>query len=337
MLATTPSTPSTATMRAAVHRAYGGPEVVGLAEVPRPTAPGPGEVLVEVRAAGLDRGTWHVMTGTPYAIRLAGFGVRAPKRPVLGLDLAGVVLAVGDGVTRVRPGDEVFGIGKGSFAEVAVARADKLALKPSGLSFEQAAVLGVSGLTALRGMIEVGRVQAGQEVLVTGASGGVGTYAVQMGVAAGATVTGVASTAKLDLVRSLGATHVIDYTAEDPLDGSRRYDLVLDLAGSASVSRLRRVLTPHGTLVLGGGENGNRWFGPMGRQLSAALLTPFVRQRLRSFIARERYPGLEQLAAMVEAGDLVTALDRAYPLEQAGDAMRHLVDGRVRGKIAIVP
>ena len=254
-------------MRAIVQYEYGTADVLQLAEIDRPTIKA-GEVLVQVRAAGVDRGTWHLMAGKPYVMRLA-FGVRGPRRAVPGLDVAGVVVAVGSDVTRFKPGDEVFGIGKGSFAEFAAAREDKLAHKPSSLTFEQAAAMSVSGQTALRGLRDVGGLQAGQKVLITGASGGVGTYAVQIAKALGAEVTGVCSTGKMDLVRSIGADHVIDYTHDDFADGEQHYDLILDIAGNSTLSRLRRALTPHGTVVIAGGEGGDRWFGGIDRQLRA--------------------------------------------------------------------
>ena len=238
-------------MRAIVQREYGNADVLELAEIDRPTIKA-GEVLVRVRAAGVDRGTWHLMAGKPYVMRLA-FGLRGPRRAVPGLDLAGVVVAAGSDVTRFKPGDEVFGIGKGSFAEYTAAREDKLAHKPSNLTFEQAAAMSVSGQTALRGLRDVGHLTAGQHVLIIGASGGVGTYAVQIAKALGAEVTGVCSTAKMDLVRSIGADHVIDYTHDDFSDGQQHYDLILDIAGNSTLSRLRRALTPHGTLVIAGG------------------------------------------------------------------------------------
>ena len=247
---------------------------------------GDDEVLVRVHAAGVDQGVWHVMAGLPYPIRLAGYGIRAPKNPVPGADLAGVVEAVGKDVTRFQPGDEVFGIGKGSFAEYARAREDKLAPKPANLSFEQAAAVAISGLTALQGLRDHGNVRPGQKVLIIGASGGVGTYAVQMAKAFGAEVTGVCSTAKVDLVRSIGADHVIDYTREDFAEGKQRYDVILDIGGNSSLSRLRRALTPKGTLVIVGGETGGRWLGGFDRQLRARLLSPFVGQTLTTFISR---------------------------------------------------
>jgi NADPH:quinone reductase-like Zn-dependent oxidoreductase len=323
--------PATRGMRAIVQRAYGTADTLSLAEVDRPSA-GAGDVLVEVRAAGLDRGTWHFMAGEPYAIRLVS-GLRAPKQPVLGRDLAGVVVEVGDGVTRFRAGDEVFGIGGGAFAEYALAPEAKLLPKPANLSFEQAAALPISGLTALRGLVDVGGVQAGQQVLVVGASGGVGTYAVQIAKAHGAVVTGVASTAKLDLVRSLGADAVVDYTRED-FTATGPYDLVMDIGGSSPLRALRRALTPSGTLVITGGEDAGRWLG-VSRQLHARVASPFTRQRLTAFLAKEDLEGLRRLAGLVADGRVVPAIDRTYPLAEMPDAMRRLVSGNARGKLVI--
>lgn len=330
-------TPSAAPpmMRAIVQRAYGTADTLRLGEVARPAIDA-GEVLVEVRAAGLDRGTWHLMTGMPYAARLA-FGLRAPKQPVPGFDVAGVVVAIAPGVTRFAPGDEVFGIARGSFAEFAAAREDKLVHKPAQLSFEQAAALPISGLTALQALTDAGRVQAGQRVLVIGASGGVGTYAVQIAKALGAHVTGVCSAGKADLVRSLGADEVIDYASEDFTAGGATYDLVVDVAGNASVSRLRRALTPRGTLVITGGEDGGPLTGGLDRQLRALALSPFVGQRLTMCISKERLSGLERLAELAGAGRIVPAIERTYPLADAPDAMRHLAAGQARGKLVIVP
>ena len=273
-------------MRAIVQKEYGTADVLAVAEIERPVI-GADEVLVQVHAAGLDRGTWHLMAGMPYAARLVA-GLRAPKNPVPGLDVAGVVVAVGSEVTRFQPGDEVFGVSKGSFAEFAAAREDKLAHKPSNLTFEQAAAVPVSGMTALRGLCDVGRLQAGQKVLIIGASGGVGSYAVQIAKALGAEVTGVCSTSKLDLVRSIGADHVIDYSQDDFADGETRYDLILDIGGNSALSRLRQALTPKGTLVIVGGEGGGNWIG-MGRQLRALALSPFVGQRLTMLAPKEHY------------------------------------------------
>ena len=345
MAATTTLTRSTTTsastsvssgqMRAIVQRRYGSADTLSAAHIDRP-AIGPGDVLVEVRAAGLDRGTWHLMAGLPYAVRL-GFGLRAPKNPVPGFDVAGVVTAIGADVTRFAPGDEVFGIGRGSFAEFTAAPEDKLAHKPACLTFAQAAAMPVSGLTALQGLTQAGRLQAGQRVLVIGASGGVGTHAVQIAKALGAEVTGVCSTGKADLVRSIGADHVVDYTREDFADGARTYDLILDLAGNASIARLRRALAPAGTLVIGGGEEGGRWLGGFDRQLRALAMSPVLGQRLTTFVSKEHYAGLERLAALADEGRLVPAVERTFALDEMPDAMRHLVSGQARGKLVITP
>ena len=323
-----------AQMRAIVQRQYGNADVLSLAVIDRPTI-GDSDVLVQVRAAGLDRGTWHLMAGLPYAVRPIA-GLRAPKQPVPGLDVAGVVVAVGSAVTRFQPGDEVFGIARGSFAEFAAASENKLALKPATLTFEQAAALPVSGLTALRGLEAIGKVQPGQHVLIIGASGGVGTHAVQIAKALGATVTGVCSTAKVDLVRSIGADHVIDYTGEDFAMGNVRYDVILDIGGNSSIARLRNALSRTGTLVITGGEDAGKWFG-IGRQLRAKAISPFVRQRLTSFLNKEHFTGLERLAAFVSSGQLVPVVGATYALADMPDAMRALVAGTARGKLVIVP
>ena len=262
-------------MKAIVRDTYGSPDVLELRDIDKPEI-GDEEVLLRVHAAGLDRGVWHVMAGLPYPIRLAGYGLRAPKNPVIGSDVAGIVETVGKNVRRFQPGDEVFGIGKGSFAEYVCAREDKLAPKPANLTFEQAAVLAVSGLPALQALRDHGRVGPGQKVLVIGASGGVGTYAVQLAKAFGAHVTGVCSTTKVDMVRSIGADQVIDYTREDFAEGDQRYDLILDIGGNSTLRRLRRALTPKGTLVITGGETDGRWLGGTDRQIRALMLSPFV-------------------------------------------------------------
>ena len=321
-------------MRAIVQDAYGPADTLQLRDLPLPVA-GPREVLVSVRAAGVDRGVWHLMTGLPYPIRLAGYGLRSPKNPVLGMDLAGVVTAVGDEVTRFRPGDEVLGIGMGTFAEQARAREDKLVHKPAGLGFEQAAAVAISGLAALQAVRDHGRVRSGDRVLVIGASGGVGSYAVQVAKALGAEVTGVASSTKQDLVRALGADHVVDYSREDFADGRRRYDVVVDIGGNAPLGRLRRALTPRGTLVITGGEAGGRWLGGNDRQLRAKLLSPFVGQRLTTFISKESHQGLLDLVALVEAGHVVPAIDRTFPLAEAAKAVRYVEDGHARGKVVV--
>lgn len=320
------------TMHAVLQHRYGTAEVLGLGRVPRPVI-SDHDVLVEVRAAGLDRGTEHLISGKPYAMRLA-FGISRPKNPVPGRDVAGVVVGIGAAVTRFAIGDEVYGIAPGSFAEYAVARESRLALKPANLSFTQAAVVPVSAATALRALVDVGRVQAGQSVLVVGASGGVGTYAVQLAKAFGAEVTGVCSTAKADLVASLGADHVIDYTRQDFADGSRQYDLILDIAGNPSLTRLRRALLPGGTAVFVGGENAGALIG-MGRQLRGVLLSVFIKQRLALLVAEERASDYERLTDLIEAGQLVPSIDRTYPLEDAPLAVRQLEEGHIRGKVAI--
>lgn len=321
------------TMQAVVQDTYGSADVLRLARIARPMVAAD-EVLLRVHAAGVDRGTWHFMTGRPYVFRLA-IGIRKPRNPVLGLDMAGTVVAVGSAVSRFSVGDELFGFGKAAFAEYVVAREDKLARKPVNASFEQAAVVPVSASTALQALCDVGRVEPGQTVLIIGASGGVGSYAVQLAKAFGAEATGVCSTAKLELVRSLGADHVVDYTRDDFADGSRRYDLILDFAGNPSLRRLRRALTPTGTAVIAGGEEGGRWTGGMGRTLRALAVSPFVRQRFANFIAKQRSSDLERLADLIEAGTVTPSIDRAYPLDEAPEAMRHLAAGRARGKVAI--
>lgn len=323
-----------AAVRAIVQARYGSAAELSLGTVPRP-APARGEVLVEVRAAGLDRGTWHLMTGRPYLMRIMGYGFFAPKNPVPGRDLAGTVVAVGEGVTKLRVGDEVFGIGEGSFAEVARAREDKLAHKPAGLPFEEAAVLGISGLTALHAVRDAGRVRAGQRVLVIGASGGVGAFAVQLAKLEGAEITAVCSGAKADLVRSLGAHRVIDYQREDFTEAAEPYDVILDIGGNTPLARLRRVLSPTGTLVFVGGEDGGDWTAGFGRQLLAAALGVFVKQRFVMLTPREEAAGLVELAKLAEGGALRPALDRVCPLEEVSAAMRDLEAGKVRGKVAV--
>ena len=323
-----------AAMRAITQSRYGTvPEdVMRLDQVTRPDI-GDGEVLIQVRAAGVDRGTWHVMAGQPYLMRLLGFGFRGPRNRVPGLDVAGTVVAVGPAVTRFAVGDEVFGIARGSFAEYAAAREDTLARRPAALSFEQASAVAVSGLTALQGLRDAGRIKPGQKVLVIGASGGVGSYAVQIARSFGAEVTGVCGTAKADLVRSIGADHVIDYTRADFADGQRHYDLILDIGGNSRLSRLRRALTPRGTLVIAGGEGG-RWTG-VGRQLRALALSVLIRQRLTTFVSGHRQADLDTLHRLIETGQVTPVIGGTYPLAEAPQAVRHLHAGHARGKIVI--
>ncbi|THA31222.1 NAD(P)-dependent alcohol dehydrogenase [Streptomyces sp. A1547] len=321
-------------MRAIVQDVYGPPDVLRLEETEQPV-PGPGEVLLRVQAAGLDQGVWHLMTGTPYAVRAAGFGLRAPKQRIRGLDVAGRVEAVGPGAGRFRPGDEVYGTCTGSFAEYACAKEDELAPRPARLTPEEAAVVTISATTALQAL-RTGRLKPGQRVLVIGAAGGVGTYAVQLAKALGAAhVTAVCSGPKADLVRSLGADEAVDYAREDPTDGVHRYDLVIDIAGNRPLHRLRRALTPRGTLVIVGGETDGRWIGGHDRQLRALLLSPFTRHRLRGLASTPRPEDLRVLGELLESGALTPALDRTYPLAEVPDAIRRLREGHVRGKIAI--
>jgi len=321
-------------MKAIVQDTYGSTDVLKLRELDRPQI-ADDEVLVRVHAAGVDRGVWHVMTGRPYPVRLAGYGLRSPKTPVPGMDMAGVVEAVGKDVTRFRRGDEVFGIGKGAFAEYARAPEGKLAPKPANLTFEQAAAVAISGTAALQALRDHGRVEPGQKVLIIGASGGVGSFAVQLAKVFGAQVTAVCSAGKADLVRSLGADHVIDYAREDFADGERRYDVILDIGGNSSLRRLRRALAPKGTLVITGGESGGRWLGGTDRQLRALLLSRFVDQKLTAFIAKEGSGDLLVLKELIEAGKVTPVIDRTYPLREAPEAIRYLEEGRARGKIVI--
>lgn len=321
-------------MRALLQSGYGGPEVFRMGETTRPK-PAPGEVLVRVQAAGVDRGTWHLMTGRPYLMRLMGFGFSAPKNPVGGLDLAGTVVELGEGVTRFRVGDAVFGIGRGTFAEYSCASEAKLVHKPQNLSFEQAAVLAVSAITAQQALCDAGQVRAGERVLIIGASGGVGTYAVQLAKAYGATVTAVCSGSKVERVRALGADHVIDYKQQDFADGSQRYDLILDIAGNTAVAKLRRALTTTGRLVFVGGEHGGDWTAGFERQLYGALLGLFVKQRFIALMSQERWEPMQVVAELAEQGKLSPAIDRHCTLAEIPSALTDLEAGKVYGKIVV--
>ena len=321
-------------MKAIVRDTYGSPDVLELRDIDIPEYADE-EVLVHVHAAGVGRDVWHIMTGLPYPIRLAGYGFRAPKNPVIGSDMAGVVEALGKNVTRFQPGDEVFGIGKGSYAEYVCAREDKLAPKPVNLTFKQAAVLAIMGSTALQALRDHGKVRPGQEVLLIGASGGVGTYAVQIAKAFGANVTGVCSTTKVEMVRSIGADHVIDYTREDFAEGDQRYDLILDIGGNSTLSRLRRALASRGTLVIVGGEGGGRWLGGTDRQLRAMMLSPFVGQKLGTFVNKENHEDMLVLKELIESGKITPVIDRIYPLSEVPEAIRYLEGGHARGKVVI--
>jgi NADPH:quinone reductase-like Zn-dependent oxidoreductase len=321
-------------MRAVVQDRYGCSDVLKLKELDVPV-PGPDEVLVRVRAAGVDQGVWHLMTGLPYLARVAGFGLRAPKSHVRGHDFAGTVEACGAKATDVSTGDEVFGTCDGSFAEYALARPDRLAPKPANLDFEQAAAVPISGCTALQAVRDRGRIAPGRRLLVIGAGGGVGSFAVQLAKAYGGEVTGVCSTGKVDLVRSLGADHVIDYTREDFTEGGERWDVILDIAGNRPLSRLRRALASDGTLVIVGGEGGGRWLGGIDRQLRAHLLSPFVGQKLGTWISTARREDLEELRELIESGELRPVVDRAFPLDNAAEAIDFLRAGRPRGKVVL--
>jgi NADPH:quinone reductase-like Zn-dependent oxidoreductase len=324
-------------MKAITQDRYGDLDVLDFRDIDQPV-PQDNEVLVRVHAAGLHRGDWHVMTGLPYLIRIVvpTLGLRRPKVPVLGMDVAGTVEAVGSNVTRFQPGDEVFGWCDGAFAEYATAPEDQLAAKPAALSFEQAAVVATSGFAALQGLRDVGQVQPGQQVLVIGAAGGVGSFAVQLAKEFGAHVTGVASTAQVELVRSIGADQVIDYTREDVTDGSRHWDLILDCAGRRTLSQLRRALTPTGTLVIVGGEGGGRWLGGFDRNLRAPLVSRFVGQRLRMLSSKPRQEDLQVLRELLEAGKVTPVIGRTYPLVEVPEAIRQMVEVRGGGgKIVI--
>jgi NADPH:quinone reductase-like Zn-dependent oxidoreductase len=320
-------------MKAIVQDEYGSPDVLELRDIDKPQI-GDDEVLLRVHAAGVDRSVWHIMTGLPYLMRIGGYGLRAPKNPVLGMEVAGVVEAVGKNVTRLQPGDEVFGIGKGSYAEYTRALEDKLAPKPANLTFEQAAVVAISGSAALQGLRDHGRVEPEQKVLVIGASGGVGTFAVQIAKAFGAHVTGVCSTKKVEMVRSIGADHVIDYTREDFAEGEQRYDLILDIGGNSSLSRLRRALTPEGTLVIVGGEGGGRWFGGIDRQLRG-MLSRSGGKKLRTFVSTQNHEDMIVLKEFLESGKLTPVIDRTYPLSEVPEAIRYLEEGHAQGKVVI--
>jgi NADPH:quinone reductase-like Zn-dependent oxidoreductase len=319
-------------MKAIVQDRYGNADVLELKDIDEPVV-GDDDVLLRVSAASAFIGDWHIMTGLPYLGRVV-IGLRAPKARVRGQDVAGRVEAVGERVTRFQPGDEVFGTCHGSFAEYATARDGKIAPKPANLTFEQAATVPSTGTTALQGLRDVGKVQPGQRVLIIGAAGGVGSFAVQIAKAFGAHVTGVCSPTKVDLVRSIGADDVIDYTRDDFAEMGQRYDVILDTAGNRSVSHLRRALAPRGTLVIGGGEGGGQWFG-VGRQIRALMLSPFVSQRLGTFIAKQNRDDLLVLKELVEAGKVTPVIGKTFPLSEVPDAIRYLERGHAQGKVVI--
>jgi len=320
-------------MKALVLDRYGPPsQVLSLQEVDRPV-PGPRDVLVRVRAAGVDPGVWHLVRGEAYVGRLV-LGLRRPRRQVVGQDVAGIVEEVGSDVRRFSPGDEVFAQAEGTFAEYVCIGEDVMEHKPSRLTLEEAAAVPLSANTALLALRDVARLQPGQAALVIGASGGVGTFAVQIAATYGAHITAVCGPSGAGLVRALGADHVIDYTTEDVVRVGTRYDVILDLAGSHSVSGLRKMLTAKGALVLCSG-NGGRWFGPVGRIIVARLLSPFVRQELRTFLARPGRQNLATLKELIHSGQLRPIIDSTYPLTEAVEAIRHVEEGHPQGKVVI--
>jgi NADPH:quinone reductase-like Zn-dependent oxidoreductase len=317
-------------MRGVTQHRYGGPEVLQVARVPVPDIQ-PDEVLIKVSGAGVDRGTWHLMTGLPRLLRLA-FGLRRPRQSIPGLDVAGTVVAVGDNANRLSPGDEVFGIARGSLAEYAAAKESKISHRPGAVDADAAAVATVSGTTALQAVVDIGMIQADQDVLVMGGAGGVGSYALQIAKAHDAIVTGVSSTNKLEAMLALGADHVIDYTATDPLNGRLKYDLIIDTGGRRRTRDLRRALHPKGTVVIVGGEGGGDWTGGFGRMLRASILSPIVSQNLRPMASKEHHQQSDRLAQFMTDGVVTARIDRVYGLSQAADALRDLADGSIAGK-----
>lgn len=319
-------------MKAIVYHNYGSPDVLTCEDVEQPT-PGDDEVLIRIRAAAANPMDYHLMSGA-YIIRPLT-GLRKPRRIRPGADLAGEIEAVGRKVTAFQPGDEVFGASRGSFADYVCARADRLALKPTNLTFEQAAAVPVAGLTALQGLRDKGRIQPGQKVLINGAAGGVGTFAVQIAKSFGAAVTGVCSTSNVDLVRSIGADQVIDYTRDDFTRSAERYDLIFDCVGNHPLSACRRVMTPGGTYVAVGVRPGGRWIGPLPHLLKVLVLSRFVSQNVVFFVARVNKEDLVALKQLIEANKVTPVVDRRYPLSEAREAIRYLEEGHARGKVVI--
>lgn len=318
-------------MKAIVHNEYGNSDVMRFGDVDVPT-PKANEVRVQVRAAGVDAGVWHLMTGKPYMIRLA-IGLRRPRKPILGMDMAGVVESVGADVTEFKPGDEVFGTCGGSFAEYAVTKPSKITAKPENLTYEQAAVIPTSASTALAALRDKGEVKAGQRVLVIGAGGGVGSYAVQLGKLFGADVTGLCSTSKVEFVRSLGADEVLDYTKDDFTRDE--FDLILDIAGNRPLNHTRKALSKRGTLVVIGGDNGGKFLGGTEWMIKAPLLSLFTSHSVRGLIALGNKKDLEVLRDLAAAGKISPAIDRTYPLGEVPEAVAHAQAGRAKGKVAI--
>jgi NADPH:quinone reductase-like Zn-dependent oxidoreductase len=320
-------------MKAIVQEKYGSAEVLEFRKIDKPEI-GDGEVLVHVRAAGVNPADWAIMSGLPYVARPV-YGLRKPKNGVRGTDVAGQVEAVGSSITRFGPGDEVFGWCVGSFADYAAVAEDALAQKPANLIFEQAAAVPMAGLVALQALRDHGNTRAGQRVLINGASGGIGTFAVQIAKSLGAHVTGVCSTGNMDLVRSIGADQVVDYTAEDFTQSGQRYDLILDNVGNHSLSDLRGALNPTGTLVPNSGGFDNHWFASGGRVISAHVLNRFVSHKLRPFVVSPKLEDLVVLRELIEAGKLTPVIDRTYPLSEASQAIGQVGKGHARGKVTI--
>jgi len=324
-------------MKAVVYTDYGSPDVLEIRDIKLPV-PNDDQVLIRVRAASINPLDWHYIEGTPYIMRAFGVGLRKPKDPRLGVDMAGEVEAIGKNVTQFKPGDEVFGGRNGAFAEYVCARADRaIALKPSNITFEQAASVPIAAITALQGLRDKGHISPGQKVLINGASGGVGTFAVQIAKSWGAEVTGVCSTRNLDLVRSLGADHVIDYTKEDFTKGEQRYDVILDNVGTQPLSGFKRALVPNGICVMigGGGPNDGGLIGPMARPIKALFLSPFMTQKMGMMMAELNKKDLNVLGDLMQSGKVKPVIDRTYPLSQIADAIRYLEQGHARGKVVI--
>lgn len=322
-------------MKAVIQRCYGSPDLLRIEEVAKPT-PAENEVLVRVRAASINPVDWHGLTGTPYVAARPSNGFGAPSDIRFGTDYAGVVEAVGSDVTTFKPGDEVFGARSGSMAEYVEARADRsIVLKPENITFEQAAAIPIAAITALQGLRDKGQIHPGQKVLINGASGGVGTFAVQIAKALGAEVTGVCSTRNVELVRSLGADRIIDYTKENFTEGTERYDLILDNVGNHPVLATRRALKPDGTLVLVSGPKSDPWFGPLWRVAELFLVSPFVDQEMMFFVAQLNPADLEVLAELVRERKLTPAIDRRYSFDDAAAAMAYLGEGHARAKVVV--
>ncbi len=325
------------TMKAIVYCDYGSPDVLKLVDIAKPV-PNDDELLIKVRTASVNPYDWHFVRGTPYIMRMMIGGLRKPKDPRIGVDFAGTVEAVGKNVTQFKPGDDVFGGKTGAFAEYVCVRADRgIALKPANVSFEEAGAVQIAGLTALQAVRDKGQVQPGQKVLINGASGGVGTFAVQIAKSFGANVTGVCSTRNVDLVKSLGAQQVVDYTKEDFAKTDQRYDVILDNVPNHSLSHCRRILTPNGKYIMigGGGPNDNRWIGPFGRVINAKLISPFISQKMGMMMAEVKKDDLKFLADLMEAGKVKTVIDRTYKFSEIPAALAYLEQGHARGKVVI--